>query len=249
MKTSIIRDIRAWQSFTMLNGLIPIYRRPLALVAILSTPLSFLFFVDIFSHGTQLLVGSIGGLIFTVINAATMLQSDLLFGKIDLKFQQMIATTGISPLVYVMGMATGDIVFILPGAIFFLGVIVYLTPVTVLDVALIIFAAFLTWVFFSLFSYMISRKVREMREIWPISVIFGIVFAVIPPIYYSLGSIPAPFQYFAYLVPTTFAALIIKDAVANSLGSIPLPLIVYFVETVLMVIFATRISDWRQQTI
>ncbi len=249
MKIKGVKNLRALESLMKLNGLIPIYRRPLALVAILSTPFSFLFFVDIFSDGTQLLAGSIGGLIFTVINAATMLQSDLLFGKIDLKFQQMVSTTGISPLTYVLGMASGDIVFILPGAVFFLAVILYLSSAGILAILLIVASAFLTWVFFSLLSYLISRKVREMREIWPISVIFGIVFAVLPPIYYSVYSIPIPVRYLAYIIPTTFAALIIKDAVAGAFFSVLIPLLIYVAETLAMIFFATRISDWRQRTI
>ncbi|MCL4329495.1 MAG: ABC transporter permease [Candidatus Thermoplasmatota archaeon] len=249
MKSNSLKNLRALESLMKLNGMIPIYRRPLALVAILSTPFSFLFFVDIFSNGTQLLAGSIGGLIFTMINAATMLQSDLLFGKIDLKFQQMVSTTGISPLTYVLGMASGDIIFILPGAVFFLAAIIYLASAGIIAVLLILASAFLTWLFFSLLSYLISRRVREMREIWPISVIFGIVFAVLPPIYYSIYSIPVPVRYIAYLVPTTFAALIIKGAVAGSLVSVVIPMAIYALETLGMIFFATRVSDWRQKNI
>ena len=245
MSETWLRKLRAVHGLMMVNGFIPLHRRPLALVAILSTPFSFLFFIYIFGHAQALLAGCIGGLIFTVINSATMLQSDLLFFKIDLKFQQIAVSSGISPLNYVIGMASGNMLFMLPGLVFFMTMIVYLTPLTVIAGIMIVATVLVTWLMFSLISYLISTRIREMKDIWPVSVIFSILFAVIPPIYYSVESLPLPYRYVAYAVPTTFSALIIKNSVSLNLAGALIYFAIFATEAAAVIIITYLFADWR----
>lgn len=242
----MIRELfRSITSMTILNGFIPLWRRPVALVAVISTPFSFLFFIYLFGGPSEILIGAIGGILFTIVNASTMLQTDLLFYKLDLKFQQIVASTPVNPLVYTFGLATGNIVFTLPGLAIFLGIIVYESHIGVLQILAIIGALIVTWIIFSMFSFLVSTRVREMRDIWPISVMFSIIFGVVPPIYYSITTLPVAMQYIAYIVPTTWAAILLKGIVIQDFAGVALPALVFVLEMFGVLAFTSRFSDWR----
>lgn len=242
-----MRDVgRAISSMVMANGWIPLWRRPMALIAVISTPFSFLFFIYLFGGASKILIGAIGGVLFTIVNAATMLQTDLLFYKLDLKFQQIVASTPVKPLVYTFGLATGNIVFTLPGLAIFMIIIVWQAHVSVLQVLSIIGVLMVTWVIFSMFSFLVSTRVREMRDIWPISVMFSIIFGVVPPIYYSISALPGPLQYVAYIVPTTWAAILLKGIVLDGFSGTAIPALVFTIEMFGVLAFTSKFSDWRR---
>lgn len=237
--------LRAVESLTMINGTIPLWRRPISLVAVVSTPFSFLFFIYLFGGPSKILIGAIGGILFTIVNASTMLQTDLLFYKLDLKFQQMMASSPVNPMVYVLGLATGNIVFTLPGLVIFMVIIVYVSHIGILQILAVIGTLMVTWTIFSMFSFLVSTRVREMRDIWPISVMFSIIFGVVPPIYYSISVLPVYMQYIAYLVPTTWAAILLKGIVLSDFSGIALPALVYVIEMIGVLAFTRKFSDWR----
>lgn len=242
----MIRELyRTIASLTALNGFIPLWRRPIALVAVISTPFSFLFFIYLFGGPSKILIGAIGGVLFTIVNAATMLQTDLLFYKLDLKFQQIVASTPIHPLVYTFGLATGNIVFTLPGLAIFMAIIVYESHIGLLQILSVIGTLIATWMIFSMFSFLVSTRVREMRDIWPISVMFSIIFGVVPPIYYSISALPAALQPVAYIVPTTWAAILLKGIVIQNFAGVAIPALVFVVEMLCVLAFTSRFSDWR----
>ncbi len=236
---------RAISSLTVINGTIPLWRRPISLIAVISTPFSFLFFIYLFGGPSKILLGAIGGILFTIVNASTMLQTDLLFYKLDLKFQQMVASTPINSLVYTFGLATGNIVFTLPGLAIFMVIIVYESHIGVLQILSVIGTLMVTWVIFSLFSFLVSTRVREMRDIWPISVMFSIIFGVVPPIYYSISVLPAAIQDVAYLVPTTWAAILLKGIITQNFAGMAIPALVFFLEMIGVMAFTAKFSDWR----
>lgn len=242
----MIKQLRAIASLNVINGMIPVYRRPLALVAVLSTPFSFLFFIYLFGGPSKILIGSIGGLLFTTVNSATMLQTDLLFYKLDLKFQQIVASTPTQPLIYTIGLATGNVVFTLPAIAIFFVIVILKSNISILGILVTVLALFITWVIFSMFSFLVSTRIREMRDIWPISVMFSIIFGVVPPIYYSVTVLPTYLQYVAYIVPTTFGAEIMKGAISMNFSSIALPLAIYIVEMLGVLAFTYKFSSWKR---
>lgn len=247
--SSIRSGLRTIAALNAINGWIPVYRRPVALIAVISTPFSFLFFIYLFGGPSKILIGAIGGLLFTIVNAATMLQTDLLFYKLDLKFQQIVASTPVSPMLYTFGLATGNIIFTLPGIAIFFGIIIFESDVSAASVLVMIGALFATWAIFSMISYLVSTRIREMRDIWPISVMFSILFGVVPPIYYSISSLPVALQYVAYIVPTTWAAILMKGAVSGSFSSIALPALLYVVEMIGIIIVTARVASWKRNRI
>lgn len=236
---------KAIASFAIINGLIPLWRRPFALIAVVSTPFSFLFFIYLFGGPSEILIGSIGGVLFTIVNASTMLQTDLLFYKLDLKFQQLIAASPVRPMIYTIGLATGNIVFTLPGLVIFMSIIIYEAHTSVLEVLAILGTLLVTWMIFSMSSFLVSTRVREMRDIWPISVMFSIIFGVVPPIYYSINALPLALQYVAYIVPTTWAAILLKGIVLHNFAGIAVPALIYVLEMIGISAFTWRFSDWR----
>jgi len=245
----MISQIRAVIALNAINGWIPAYRRPIALAAVISTPFSFLFFIYLFGGPSKILIAAIGGLLFTIVNSATMLQTDLLFYKLDLKFQQIVASTPVGPLLYTFGLATGNIIFTLPGIAIFFVIIVLVSHVSAASILVIIGALFTTWAIFSMFSYLVSTRIREMTDIWPISVMFSILFGVVPPIYYPITSLPLFLQYVAYLVPTSWAAILMKGAIAGDFHSILIPGIIYTAEMIGVILVTAKLANWKRNRI
>lgn len=245
----MLSQLRAIVALNAINGWIPVYRRPIALAAVISTPFSFLFFIYLFGGPSKILIASVGGLLFTIVNAATMLQTDLLFYKLDLKFQQIVASTTVSPLLYTFGLATGNIIFTLPGIAIFFIIIVTVSHIPVTSVLIIIGTLMATWAIFSMFSYLVSTRIREMRDIWPISVMFSILFGVVPPIYYSITSLPVALQYVAYLVPTSWAAIIMKGTIAGDLQGILIPALIYLAEMIGVILVTSKVANWKRNRI
>lgn len=249
MENRLISYLRTVVALNAINGWIPAYRRPISLVAVISTPFSFLFFIYLFGGPSKILIASIGGLLFTIVNSATMLQTDLLFYKLDLKFQQIVASTRISPLLYTFGLATGNIIFTLPGIAIFFAIIIILSHISLAAILIVTGALLATWAIFSMLSYLISTRIREMRDIWPISVMFSILFGVVPPIYYSVSSLPVPLQYVAYIVPTTWAAEIMKGAVAGNFAPIHIASLVYTIEMIGVILVTWKVASWKRNRI
>ncbi len=107
--------LRSLFTLVLLNGVIPIRTQPLYLVNLLASPLSFLFFIYVISHGTLLAFGITGGLVLTMLTAGTGLQSDLTHYRHDLKFQDVVVASPVEAPTYVIGMALSELVYSLPG--------------------------------------------------------------------------------------------------------------------------------------
>ncbi len=72
---------------------------------------------------------------------------------------------------------------------------------------------------------MLSTFSNDVVQSYAFSRLLSLLFATLPPVYYPITYIPAPFNYLAYLSPTTYAAEIMHSATGYL--KIPLSLIIF----------------------
>ena len=211
---------RSLGTLVVLNGVIPIRSQPLYLVNLLASPLSFLFFLTVVSHGALLRYGITGGLVLTMLSAGTGLQSDLTHYRHDLKFQDLVVASPVEAPVYVFGMALSELVYSVPGIAVFVLLFALEGLSTPLSVATLLGVVLLVWGFGTALAFTLATYFEDVRETFMFSPLISLVLTVLPPVYYPLAYLPAWAQWVARFSPTTYAAALVQ----GSVGLAPLSL-------------------------
>jgi ABC-2 type transport system permease protein len=211
--------LRSFFALVYLNGILPIRAQPLYLVNTIASPLAFLFFVTIASGGRLLPFGITGGLILTLLTTGTGIQADLVHYKQDLKFQDVVVASPVEAPVYVAGVAFSEFVYAIPGlAVFILLALVRLPGVIFPNLTFTVFGSLtlfgtlvLVWAFASALGFTIATFFQDIRETFMFSPLISLVLSTLAPVYYPI-SLLGPYQWAAYLSPTTYAADLVHRA-------------------------------------
>ncbi|MEM1754497.1 MAG: ABC transporter, partial [Nitrososphaerota archaeon] len=99
-----MKNARAIFALVMLNGIKPVMRSPLWLIVMLSYPLILVFFINIFAE-YAVVDALVGGLISLVVMSGIAIQADIVWYKVELKFQDMVVASPVSPTIYMVGIA------------------------------------------------------------------------------------------------------------------------------------------------
>jgi ABC-2 type transport system permease protein len=213
--------LRSLYTLVIINGVIPIRTQPLYLVNLLASPLSFLFFLTVVSHGALLAWGITGGLILTMLSAGTGLQSDLTHYRHDLKLQDIVVASPVEAPVYVAGMALSELVYSIPGLAVFVVLFAAQGLATFVSVAVVLGVLLLVWGFATALAFTLATYFEDVRETFMFSPLISLVLTVLPPVYYPLRYLPAWAQVAARFSPTTYAAQLVQGSVG--LASVSLP--------------------------
>ena len=149
----------------------------------------------------------------TTITAGIGLQGDLSHLKNDMRLQDMVVSSPTSSLTYVAGMGVSELVFAAP-VIALLSILaaIYIQP-TLMQTAIIVAVMAVTFVFSIVLGFILSTLTSDVVQSWGFSGIVSVILSTLPPVYYPLSYIPMPFQYLAYISPTTYAAEIVQSAI------------------------------------
>ncbi|HLM70123.1 MAG TPA: ABC transporter permease [Thermoplasmata archaeon] len=207
--------LRSILTLVQLNGLIPIRTTPLYIVNLLASPLSFLFFIYIVSHGTYVSYGITGGMVLTMLTVGTSLQSDLTHYRHDLKFQDIVVASPVEAPIYVAGMALSELVYSLPALAVFIALFVAWGFATVTSLVVVAGVMVLVWAFASALAFTLATYFKDVRETFIFSPMLSLLFTVLPPVYYPISALPGWAQVAARVSPTTYAASLVQGAVGQ----------------------------------
>ncbi len=212
------RRLRSLVTLAYLNGVLPIKTQPLYLLNLIASPLSFLFFIDIASHGVLLLYGISGGMVLTVLTIGSSLQTDMSHYRQDLKWQDVVVASPVEATTYVAGMALSELLYSLPGMGVFVALWIFAGGGTLLGAVSVAIVLLCVWAFASALGFTLATYFEDVRETWVFAPFISLGLTVLPPVYYPITSLPASVRPFAYLSPTTYAA----DLLHNAIGIQPL---------------------------
>jgi ABC-2 type transport system permease protein len=177
------------------------------------------------------------------------LQGDLSHLKNDFKLQDMVVSSPTPWQIYVLGMATAELVYSIP-AFIVLGILgaiyVHFSIFQLLE-----FLAVLGLMFASSIAvgYTFATFSSDIVQSFAFSRLLSTLFSTVPPVYYPITYIPKPWQYLAYLSPTTYAAQL-GQYLGGYISLTPLQVainwIVLIVVTVVLFVIASRKARWRE---
>jgi ABC-2 type transport system permease protein len=244
---------RSWSSqilaSILVNAVYAMENYPIMLLNTILAPFSILIIIILISHGGLISVGIEGALIMTSITAGIALQGDLSHLKNDMKLQDMVVSSPTSSFTYVIGMGISELIFVAP-VLTLLSILaaIYIHP-TLIQALIILAVMTVTFIFSIVLGYVLSTLTSDVIQSWGFSGIVSVVLTTLPPVYYPLSYIPKPFQYLAYISPTTYAAEIVQSAI-GFISISPLNLavdwIVLLAISVILILIAYKKARWRE---
>lgn len=209
MKRSKLSQILAG---VLVNAIYEMKNYPVVLLSTVISPLSILLLITFVTNGDLLGTAIQGGLIMVFFSSGIALQSDLSHLKNDFKLQDMIVSSPTSSRTYMAGMAAAEIVYSIPGlAILFVLAGIYLQP-SLAQIAILAAVLLLMFAVSVAIGFMLSTISSDVVQSYAFSRLLSLLFATLPPVYYPITFVPEPFNYLAYLSPTTYAAEIMHSA-------------------------------------
>jgi ABC-2 type transport system permease protein len=238
-----------------LNGLLALRRSPISLVAIVLTPLSFLFFLYVIAPHSVLPFGIIGGVMFTALFTGNGMMNDCAYFRLERQLQQVFVTSPMRPISWILGMALSELAWTVPALVLFLIVLTLVVPIGALTLLALVGVILLTWLLSTSLGFLISTFFRQLREIWPVGTVVFTSLSVLPPVFYPLAAVPANFRWAAFISPSTFASQLADHAaglavptisVVPALSSIPVEAAGMVGLALLFILVALRLARWRE---
>ncbi len=240
------------------NGLLPLGRSPMLVVAVFLTPFSFLFFLFIIGqsvHSNLFQYGIVGGILFTSLFTGNGMLNDCAYLRLERQLQQVFVASPVSSVAYVLGMALSELAFTLPALALFFGILAVVHPVGLPAFAALAGIVLLTWLLACTLGFLISTLFRQLREIWPIGNVVFSSLSILPPLFYPIAALPESVRWVAFFAPSTFAGQLAVRAVGLGgapldpawLGAPAVQLAGLIGSTVAFALAATFLARWRER--
>ncbi|MGC8533839.1 MAG: ABC transporter permease [Candidatus Parvarchaeum sp.] len=247
MKTSKLSQLSA---SVLANAIYAMKNFPIMLLNVMLAPFGLLIIIFFVSHGALLDAGILGSFILVMVNNGISLQGDLTHLRNDMKLQDMLVSSPVSPTIYIIGIALSELVFSVPDLLVLsiLAIIfIHMSAITALTLAAVML---LTFMFSISLGFFISTVSRDVVESWAFMGLISMVLSTLPPVYYPVTYIPLPFRYLAYISPTTFSAIIAQGSIGfvKFSGSFVLmSWIILISVSIFLIVFAIKRSKWREE--
>lgn len=246
MKRSKLSQIYAG---VLVNAVYEMKNYPVVLISTVLSPLSLLLVITFVSEGALLGTAIQGGLIMIFFSSGIALQSDLAHLKNDFKLQDMIVSSPTTSRTYIAGMALAEIVYSLPGLVILVVLAgIYLQP-TLIEAIILFVVLMLMFAVSIAIGFMLSTISNDVIQSYAFSRLLSLVFATIPPVYYPITYVPYPWNYIAYLSPTTYAAQIMHSAsgfIDISLSNLIVDWVVLLAVCGVIMFIAVKKNRWKE---
>lgn len=232
----------------LVNAIYEMKNYPIVLLSSVIAPLSLLFVITFVSDGELLGAAIQGGLIMTFFSSGIALQSDLSHLKNDFKLQDMIVSSPTNSKTYMTGMALAEIVYAIPALVILIILAAVFIHPSLIQFIILTLVLLLMFAVSVAIGFMLSTLSNDIVQSYAFARLLSLVFATLPPVYYPITYVPTPFNYIAYLSPTTFAAEIMHSAtgyIEISSNRLILDWIVLIVSCVIIMYIAVIKTRWK----
>lgn len=245
MKRSKLSQILAG---VLVNAIYEMKNYPVVLISSVIAPLSMLFVISFVSKGALFGAAIEGGLIMVFFSSGIALQSDLSHLKNDFKLQDMIVSSPTTSRMYMGGMAIAEIVYSLPALIILIALAGIYLNLSLIQIAVLSIVLLLMFTISVAIGFMLSTFSSDVVQSYAFSRLLSLLFATLPPVYYPISYVPSPFNYLAYLSPTTYAAEIMHASTGYltfSTNMLILDWAVLLAVCAVILVIAIRKTRWR----
>jgi ABC-2 type transport system permease protein len=234
----------------LVNAVYAMKNYPAILVSTVLSPLSFLVLITFASGGSLFADAIEGGLIMTMFNSGTALQSDLTHLKNDFRIQDMVVGSPTRAGVYVAGMTISELIYSSPAIVILAVLFYFFIHASPLQVAVIVAVMGLMFLSSVALGFLLATISSDIIQSYAFTRLLSMLFSTIPPVYYPITYIPLPWRYLAYLSPTTYASEIAQNAaglIKQPETSIELAWIVLILVTVAFTVLSLTKARWREK--
>ena len=246
---SIVKQFRAAIIIGYMLSITWLRRNLLSLVWLFATPFSLLFIITVTTGGRGFALGVIGSLLLVLASVGTGLAGDATWYRLETKLQDFFVASPVNQIGYLLGIAFAGLFFASPALVALLPILVYVGfPIIDIPVALLSLGG--VWLFSSAIGYLVSTFTSNLRNGWQSGLLLSVIVGILPPAFYPAEILPSNILLVAYAIPTTHAALLIR----NSMGSAPtLPYwspitgwLSMAVSLAVALAVTSRVARWRQ---
>ncbi len=189
-------------------------RNLMSLVWLFATPFSLLFIITVTTGGRSFALGVVGSLLL-VLSTVTGIAGDATWYRLETKLQDFFVASPVNQIGYLLGIAFAGLFFASPALVVLLPLLVYIgLPLISLPVVLLSLAG--VWLFSSAIGYLVSTFTSNLRNGWQSGLLLSVLVGIIPPVFYPAEILPHNILLVAYAIPTTHAALLIRDAMGTA---------------------------------
>jgi ABC-2 type transport system permease protein len=146
--------------------------------------------------------------VMALVGYGLALGQDISFYKTEYKVQDVFVASPVSPLTYMMGLALSELLFGLPALAVLATLVVYFG--SVFSIPLLAATILLIWGAMSAMGFFLSSHMLHMRNATQVISFVNVILAVLPPVFYSIDTMPDVLRPVAYAVPTTHASLMLQ---------------------------------------
>ncbi|MCF8885568.1 MAG: ABC transporter permease [Nitrososphaerota archaeon] len=246
----LVKQLRAIEALVMMNGFKPIVRSPLWLIVQLSFPLTLVFFISLYASGEAVSEALVGALISMIVMSGLALQGDVVWLRVELKFQDMVVASSVSPVSYMLGLALSELAYSSPAIVFLIVLITLRGLIRLESIPMLFFSLFLCWVLAVSLGFYLSIRITDMRHVWALNSLLSVLISMLPPVYYPIWILPEWLQKIAYAIPTTHVALLVKEAVEiTKLTTVErtFNILTLLAWTTVLLTIVVRKSTWREK--
>jgi len=220
-----------------------------SLVWLFATPFSLLFIITVTTGGRSFPLGVIGSLLLVLSTVGTGLAGDATWYRLETKLQDFFVASPVNQLGYLLGIAFAGLFFASPALVVLLPLLVYIgLPLFTLPLVLLSLVG--VWLFSSAIGYLVSTFTSNLRNGWQSGLLLSVLVGILPPVFYPAEILPRNILIVTYAIPTTNAALLIRDAMGGT-PTLPYwsPLtgwILIILSLAIALAVTSRVARWRQ---
>jgi ABC-2 type transport system permease protein len=141
-----------------------------------------------------------------------------------------------------------EIVYSIPALVILIALAAVFIHPSLVQLVILTFVLLLIFAVSVAIGFMLSTFSNDIVQSYAFARLLSLVFATLPPVYYPITYVPIPFNYIAYLSPTTFAAEIMHSATGYidiSSNRLILDWTVLIVICVIIMFIAVKKTRWK----
>jgi ABC-2 type transport system permease protein len=236
-------------SATTLMFLRPALRQPVITLVVSMLPISFIVIFRLIGGSELSRHALFGSLIVFATNVGIVSMPQLAVSYRERSLQDMFVASPVSPLLYAAGMGLSRLAWVAPGLVILTAMLVATGGLSARELPGVVLVVLVTWFTGTMIGFTLATAVESPYMVGVIANLLGMLFTVLPPVYYPLKYVPGAWQWLPMVLPTTNAAQLVRIA-GGVAESTPLMMAVHW--TILLgfalvcTVVTVRKAQWRR---
>jgi ABC-2 type transport system permease protein len=227
----------------------PALRQPVLTLLVSTLPISFIVVFRIIGGAELSRHALFGALVVFSTNVGIVSMPQLAVSFRERSLQDMFVSSPVSPLLYAGGMGLSRLAWVAPGLAILMAVLVATGGLPAAALPGVVAVVLVTWFMGTMIGFTVATVAETPQMVSIFANLLGMLFTVLPPVYYPLELIPAGWRWLPMVMPTTHAAQLVRVAGGLSESTGPMLALhwtVLLAFTAGCAVFTVKRAQWRR---